>query len=305
MEIPIIFNCKFCNKKFSNKQNLRKHIETAKYCLEARGIKDYIIFTCEFCSCTFTQKINLTTHLKICQIRIEKNHSTEIEGFKKALDEEKIIISELKKHIRELELELAKKEGYVAGIEKAKPTITKNKIYNQKILNIKTTTIKPFTAELVRRNVYKYDFESFFGGILQLSQFISDMIVLETDEGKERNFVCTDASRNSFHRLISSEKEINKNPDPIVEEIMPNGIWQMDREALYLNNVFDELKLNIESHYDKFLILQKENDDYLFKSSEMIAIYLGIKGNYGSKMRKDLVIQVRDIDNGVKSVASI
>ena len=131
------------------------------------------------------------------------------------------------------------------------------------------------------------------------------MIVLETDEGKERNFVCTDASRNSFHRLISSEKEINKNPDPIVEEIMPNGIWQMDREALYLNNVFDELKLNIESHYDKFLILQKENDDYLFKSSEMIAIYLGIKGNYGSKMRKDLVIQVRDIDNGVKSVASI
>jgi hypothetical protein len=194
-------------------------------------------------------------------------------------------------------------------MEKPKPptSIVKTKIYNQKILNIKTDNIKPFTVELIKANVHKYDFKAFLGGIYKLSKFISNMIVLETKEGQERNFVCTDATRNSFHRLVLSKKDeiISLEPKDLDNSPKDNGTWQMDREALYLNNVFDELRPNIKDYYDRFLVLLNKDDYYIQQSGEMSVIYAGIKGNHDDQIRKDLLTKVRDIDNGVKSIASI
>ena len=53
------------------------------------------------------------------------------------------------------------------------------------------------------------------------------MIVLETKEGKREELRCTDISRDNFHRLLKEGG---------------NTEWTSDKKALFLNNVFDELK---------------------------------------------------------------
>jgi hypothetical protein len=60
--------CKFCKHKFSNKQNLRWHQQTAKYCLKIQGKSQDNKFKCELCSKVLTSKFRLGTHMKTCAL---------------------------------------------------------------------------------------------------------------------------------------------------------------------------------------------------------------------------------------------
>ena len=197
-----------------------------------------------------------------------------------------IIIEEKQQIIHKLELELEREKGCIIGMEKQKPpqivtTTNTQTNYNQKILKIKTDTIKPFTIDLVKENLPKYDLDAFAGGVPRLVKFISDMIVLETKEGKERNYVCTDISRDKFHRLLKE-----------------GGIkeWTSDKKALFLNNVFDELKPIFDDHWTKLNdVATERNSKYGLDSiNDVRDMYLGIKGSHGTKRRTDLVSQVKE-----------
>jgi uncharacterized Zn-finger protein len=72
------YKCDYCEKNFTSKVNLKKHVDTAKVCLNARGEEPVVKHICEYCGKIFTQKSNLGTHLKSCQkhkIYIESKNS--------------------------------------------------------------------------------------------------------------------------------------------------------------------------------------------------------------------------------------
>lgn len=58
--------CEYCGKSFSKKQNLKNHVETAKYCAKLRGDIPTKKYICKFCDKSFTQKGHMDAHLKGC-----------------------------------------------------------------------------------------------------------------------------------------------------------------------------------------------------------------------------------------------
>lgn len=60
--------CVHCNKKFSNKHNLKVHQNTAKYCLRLHDPEHDVLHNqCDYCKKNFTSKQTLLYHLKICK----------------------------------------------------------------------------------------------------------------------------------------------------------------------------------------------------------------------------------------------
>jgi len=63
---------------------------------------------------------------------------------------------------------------------------------------------------------------------------IGELITHENDKGEtERNYVCTDVSRNSFHRLLESKK------------------WKPDKGGRYLNNMLDTFRDVMEEYKNR------------------------------------------------------
>ena len=62
--------CEYCKSEFKTDFNLKKHQNTAKYCLlKQRDINDNyeeIYYVCEYCDKKFTSKYNLNSHNNSC-----------------------------------------------------------------------------------------------------------------------------------------------------------------------------------------------------------------------------------------------
>jgi len=76
------FTCEFCNKTFSNKNNLDTHKKTAKYCLKKQGkeIPEKKKFMCDSCNNNFADKRNLEKHKEICASYIRKTEEEKREN---------------------------------------------------------------------------------------------------------------------------------------------------------------------------------------------------------------------------------
>jgi hypothetical protein len=68
--------CEYCNKKLSSKYTLKKHQETAKYCLKIQNKDRKINFECEYCDKSFSQKVQLQKHSLSCRSNPNNNIST-------------------------------------------------------------------------------------------------------------------------------------------------------------------------------------------------------------------------------------
>jgi uncharacterized Zn-finger protein len=176
---PTKFQCQWCNKKFTTKNNLKTHIETAKYCLKKRELKEKgdadEVIQCDFCLTKFSAKSSLLRHSSACKDKISQQvkilHDSEIKklteefnvvikklesnieelnksvaSLKSTLEERDITIEESEEYIKELEIRVAKEEGIIEVYKQAKPqqnNITTNYVKNNKIKNVLTTTIEP------------------------------------------------------------------------------------------------------------------------------------------------------------------
>lgn len=58
-------DCEYCKNKFTTISSLNNHKKTAKYCLEKR--KKTVIFICNLCDKSFSSKYGLSKHLTSCQ----------------------------------------------------------------------------------------------------------------------------------------------------------------------------------------------------------------------------------------------
>ena len=87
------FKCKFCNKSFASKGNLRTHQQTADFCIKIQNktvvdintIEENKGLSCEYCNKSFSSKQRYKTHQDIC-----------IEKYKKEILDLNLIINDLK-----------------------------------------------------------------------------------------------------------------------------------------------------------------------------------------------------------------
>jgi hypothetical protein len=99
-------DCKYCKSIFKNKYTLNKHLDTAKYCLQLRGITK-LNFECNDCEKFFSRKHHLTDHMKICVKKVfnevDKNTQTQIQEKDRQILELKYQLQEQKQTIKDLQ----------------------------------------------------------------------------------------------------------------------------------------------------------------------------------------------------------
>jgi hypothetical protein len=91
--------CTYCQNTFSNKQNLKHHQKTTKYCLDIQGkIND--TFKCIYCSKILSTQYHLNIHLTSC---VEYKLSIKLKDYETKIYILEETIKDQKKHIDKLE----------------------------------------------------------------------------------------------------------------------------------------------------------------------------------------------------------
>jgi len=267
--------CEFCQNEFSTLFNLKLHQKSAKYCLALRGVSVVKSFRCDQCDKNFSRQSTLTNHKKQCLLRSKR--------WEKVAEDLKIENETLKEEIADLKLQLARKDGMLSV--KAGPKTVNHNYTNQKLLNISCATIDPLTVSTIKKAVDagKYTFQHFKLGPSGIVDFISDIIC--TDDG-QKNYACSDISRNKCHRLIETRE------------------WETDNGATFINSILDELREPATKYNQKILDMwhreeDREDGDFLReKTRSMVA---GIS-DPSSSNRRELFTKIR---TDVKNLASI
>ena len=274
--------CDFCGTTFFSINNLITHKRTAKYCLALRNV-DSLPYYCELCEKTFTTESYLKKHQQVCEYMIsdyvqELLHQKELINIelKDTIQylEEDIIAKELE--ISDLKLDIARlnvyeKEYYVA---RDKPTTTNNTT-NNKLKLVNTSTIAPFTTDLVKERLEneEYTYDMFMLGSAGIKRFITSMIT----KNDEKNYVTTDTSRSNFHRFRETKK------------------WSLDAGAKFLAEVFGEMKPIVMDYWTRFNIEAgnaksiEEHEDFDLMRDRIKPVVLAIDGSTESKHRKELL----------------
>ena len=308
--------CEFCDAVLSTKYALAAHNRTAKYCLKLRDEKVPSV-KCEHCDKQFTYKTALTRHNKICPKLAKLKRETELTELKEQVIAKEEYIRELEaksktaslqhqnriceleaklrktnKRVRELEHDGAYDKGRIVELKSTKPQSVTNYIH-PKLINIPIENIRPLTVATVREDVHKYTYDTFLRGLPGLKEFVEDIIITEvegdTRSDRPRNYVCTDVSRNKFHRLLESKE------------------WTADGGARFINTILDELQDVATEHFRALVEEEKAAVTDEFKRQQITLtqgvvkpIFFGITSS--GESRDELFKSLR---NEIKSTASV
>lgn len=296
--------CEFCDKNFSSKYALKVHKENAKYCLASRNKKPIKGYKCDYCNHTFNYKSALKRHVNNClmykDFTIDEQNKQIIELTKKVCESKKLrdkikdqekVIQELKSVVEEkdqkiLELEklLAHQKGIVVGVGKPRPPkiINANNYVNQKLAMISIKNIQPLTVNFVKNQIDNYTYDMYLRKDLGIIQFIENLTILTMDDGTiEKNYACTDRSRNAFHRLTSAKE------------------WKTDGGANFINRILDTISPQVKIHSDT---LNEEIEkrggpspktEYIMRMvDDLLPFYIGVTQNE-SKERVKVFEKIR------------
>lgn len=288
--------CKFCKRDYANKYTLRRHQQTSKFCLLGRN-KEATTEDCEYCGKSY---IYLENHLKRCKVKSltiannkelgELREKLEIKHVrnKKLSSENRVLrkeIIELKTQLESSKEKISELEGVIKGLKTApdKRTIynTNTAYVHPKLVNLPINNIPALTDEYVMERVNDgiLTYEKAIKGYPGMLEVICELITYENDDGvTERSYVCTDVSRNSFHRLLESKK------------------WRADKGGRYLNNMLDTFQDVMEEYKDKAYGIYKDTPHESiewgridWERKNVSKLYSGIVCKEGTSCREDLV----------------
>lgn len=181
----------------------------------------------------------------------------------------------LRQEIIDLKLSLENGKGQITVYKERPGTVNNNHYINPKLVNVKCETITPLTIDYVKQEIQngRYTYENYIRGEKGLVEFIEALI---TDDD-QRSYVCTDAARNKFHRLIETRE------------------WKEDNGANFLNKIFDSLKSPALGYYEKIADMtgdpsESEMGDFLMDKTKKM--YFGI-ANPKSRDRTELFNKIR------------
>jgi hypothetical protein len=216
-----------------------------------------------------------------------KEFETSKQQLSKELEEKRLKIRKQKSIIATLQDDNTKSKGILIGMNSAKPhtvnnKITNNNIVNQKLSLIPIDNIEPFTIDLVNRNLGKYDYNTFLKGALGIVNYIKELTILELDDGTvEKNYACTNRSRNTFHRLVEDKE------------------WKQDGGARFIQEILTALSGQASEHMER---LTKElNDEPVRSNKKQVLLEYQMKladleyglRNKNSKERNEIFNQVK------------
>jgi len=195
---------------------------------------------------------------------------------------QKVTIAKLTKDLEESKDKISELDGVITGLKTAPD---KRTIYNTaihpKLVNLPINNIPALTQEYMIEKVNDgiLTYEKAVRGYPGILEVIGELITHENNEGKiERNYVCTDVSRNSFHRLLESKK------------------WKPDKGGRYLNNmlgtfqdVMEEYKERAFDSYDKTSHESIEWGQMDWERKNISLLYSGIVSREGKTDREELV----------------
>lgn len=291
------YQCEFCGSELTSERGLIAHKKTAKYCLELRGVESEV-YKC-LCLKEFSVKSNLRKHEKVCEKMIQEGLKGDLENKDLEIEEltKKLAVSEKKNKLLKSKIAALTRENdklktkteiiasdTTAAIYKEeykairdKPTTVYNTT-NNKLKLVNTATIDPFTVDTVRNrlNDNKYTYGDFMSGLSGIKRFIMGIITKDD----EKNYVTTDISRPNFHRLEDTKK------------------WIGDKGALFLNELFDEMKPVVQEHWQNFskelneIESADERDDLIIDLDRVKPVASAILSKNDSKQRKELMEDV-------------
>lgn len=325
--------CEHCKNTFSSVRNLIKHQSTAQYCKKIRENEESDLNDDNI------ESLNLK--LKSKDIKI-KELSDQIKKFKKDIkilnnniinlnDNNNILknnvniltneIKDLKEEFNEktvnYEKQISHDKGRILELSKNKPNITNNtnnyiQNIHPKLAKLSIKNIPALTNEYVRENIPKFTFDLYTKGVLGASNFIIKIAALKDKEGiiTERNFACTDKSRDTFFRLANINNEELDNKSIIdIDNIIDDGNytkdkkWEADGKARFINNILDELIPTVKEHQkalnNKAFNSEDDNNKefYLDLSLKLSPIYNGFIGK-DTTVRMTLVNDIRSCIKG-------
>nr|QBK85652.1 MAG: hypothetical protein LCMAC101_02470 [Marseillevirus LCMAC101] len=293
----MVIVCDYCGKTYANKYSLKKHQTVNASCLRDRN-KKVVTDKCEYCGKIY---IHLNIHLKTCKTReFSISHNYEKEELNGKIDKKDNKIKKLLSEIKELRKEntklksankhlddkLREQQGIVKGMQTApdKKTIYNTAIH-PKLVNLPIGNIRALTNEFIEERVSDgiLTYERATRGYPGMLEVICELITHENDNGEiERNYVCTDVSRNSFHRLLESKK------------------WKSDKGGRYLNAMLDRFIDQMDEYKTKAYDVYKNTPHDSMEWSQVdwerkniSRLYSGVVCKEGTGDREDLINALR------------
>ena len=266
--------CEYCSKEFTTRGSLLRNQRTVTSCIQLQKNGKCERFECQYCNKSYTDRSNLNRHLPKCEVKKDSEINREINELKKEISKKRVKNQILKNQLKEqdekwkektrmlknqlkrrdeeitslkIKCESSKVEGKVEVYDKVctkvldKPTVTNttNTTYiHPKLINLPITTIHPLTPEYVKEQVDngEYTFKNYLDGEKGIVDFIYSITMCENEDGVvERSYVSTDASRDSYHRLIETKE------------------WEKDKGGKFIDVIFDALCDRVDDYHKDVL----------------------------------------------------
>ena len=231
--------CQYCNQILKTQGALKKHQNTAKYCLMKQNKNAPVEHTCCACGKTFTRKSSLEDHLKICKANIHSVNVLQeiIETIKKDLEISLLQIENLKvqnkKDLDAALLQILERDRQIDDYKEkmfilaSKPTNHINNIGNTKTTNkTQNLIVSDWRSEIIQEKVEdNFKLEHVKDGLIGVARFTSQYIT--NGDGENKSYHCTDRNRDVFiykdidgvvHKDIQARKLKNAIKDPIIKK---------------------------------------------------------------------------------------
>jgi hypothetical protein len=231
--------CQYCNQILKTLGALKKHQNTAKYCLNKQNKNAPVEYRCGACDKTFTRKSSLEDHLKICKANIPSVHVLQeiIETTKKDLDLALLQIENLKiqnkKDLDSALLQILERDRQIDDYKEkmfilaSKPTNHINNIGNTKTTNkTQNLIVSDWRSEIIEEKVEdNFKLEHVKDGLIGVARFTSQYIT--NGDGENKSYHCTDRNRDVFiykdvdgvvQKDIKARKLKNAIKDPIIKK---------------------------------------------------------------------------------------
>lgn len=278
--------CEYCKQVLKTAGVLKKHQNTAKYCLTKQNKTAPVEYSCSFCGTCFTLKSTLHSHLKICkantpivkdQLQVLDEKSRDLFLIKKDLEyalqtieEQKVQIESLQNRLHSLAEKAINRPTHINNISNTKTTN-----------NTQNLIISDWRPEVIQEKIDEnFKLEHIEDGIKGVARFTSEYITPEEDGIK--SYQCTDRSREVFiykdsDGIVQKDIEARKLKNAIKDPIIKKSTKLVIEERSRLSDIIAKEKnidittstsINMSNLTNKFQEI-KHIDDSMSFSKEM------------------------------------
>jgi len=296
--------CEYCGNVIKTYGALKKHQNTAKYCLAKQNRSVTIEHVCNTCDKKFTIKSSLNDHLKICKANIPSVYDLKelldekirhLILVKKELDLSLQTIEELKIENSACRKELDLSLQTIEELRKENSEYRKDmftlasksvtNITNKTTHNIQNLIVSDWRPEVIEEKVEEnFKLEHVEDGLKGVARFTSKYITSEEDG--VRRYHCTDRSREVFvykdsEGVIQKDIGARKLKNAIKEPIIKKSTKLVAEERSRLSNIIAKAQqgddvitsssLNMTNLTNKFQEI-KHLDENISFSKEMAVL---------------------------------